>query len=355
MKNGTVAAISALVGALALSAAAHAAYDPVGSGTTKLVLDRSFVAFLKRDGIRLSAKAGARGKGSSFALPVTNGNLDATLGQGEIDNEGTLVFQSQRKKVPLRNLVLRTKHTPLIAKVGGSQLKIATSGKISSQREGFGTYFQANQLKLTAKVITRLNKKLRPKAPFTQTQLLGALKSQVEPRLTTILAQGRATLVLDPAFVTKMDEHFVSINPIFPAEHQGSTFSLPIVGGGSLAPDGTEGELRTGGEMEFLQLGAGQVFWHEQWLDMAARSDSAEVDVEPAPAFPGKLGRIGVLQAAPFATSADPGRRTISASGVQLALTAQSAHAFDEAFAEGKEDFKAGEVAGTLSFSAQGQ
>jgi len=340
---------------LAFVSTAHATYDPVGSGQTKLTLDKGFSSFLKKNGITITAKAGAKRKGASFTLSVTNGNLDTTIGKGEIDQEGTLLFQSARKKVPLRNLVVRTKSTPLIAKVGGSQLKIATSHKTSSRREGFGTFFQAKALKLTAKVATRLNKKLRPRTPFAQGQLLGSLITKAQPRLTTILPQGKATFVLDPAFVTKMDKHFVSINPIFPAEHVGSTFSLPIIGGGSLAPNGSEGELRTGGEMEFLQLGAGQVFWREQWLGMAERLDTAEVDVEPTPAFPGKLGRLGVLEATLFQLSSNPAQRTISASGIQLTLTAQSAQTFDEAFAEGKEDFKAGELAGTLSFTAQGQ
>jgi hypothetical protein len=342
---------------LALTSAtpAHATYDPVGSGTTKLTLDRGFVSFLKKDKIKLLPAAGASKKGSSFVLPVMGGNLDTTIGKGEIDQGGTLVFQGARKKVPWKKIVLRTKSTPLIAKVGGSQLKIATSRKLSSAREGFGTSFSAKQLKLTAKVATRLNKKLRPKIPFFQGQLLGTVSAKVQPRLTTILAQGKATLAFDEAFVTKMDKHFVSINPIFPAEHQKSIFSLPIIGGGSLAPDGSEGELRTGGEIEFLQLGAGQVFWREQWLEMAERLDGAEVDVEPTPAFPGKLGRLGVLRAAPFGVASNPSLRTISASNVQLTLTAQTAQTFNEAFAEGKEDFKAGEVAGALSFTAQGQ
>jgi hypothetical protein len=346
-------AISTLL--LAAVSPANATYDPLGSGTTKLTLDRSFSSFLKRNGITLAAKAGAKRRGSSFVLPVVNGNLDPTIGKGEIDNEGSIVFQGQRKKVPLRDLVVRTKSTPLIAKVGGSQLKIASSRKLSSRRSGFGTAFSARQLRLTAKVATRLNKKLRPKAQFAEGQLLGTLSSNAQPRLTTILAQGRATLVFDPAFVTKMDKHFVSINPIFPAEHVGSTFTLPILGGGALAPNGSEGELRTGGEIEFLQLGAGQVFWHEQWLEVAEGLDTAEADVEPTPAFPGKLGRIGVLGAAPFQLSADPARRTISGSGIQLSLTAQSAQTFNEAFAEGKADFAAGEPVGTLGFTAQGQ
>jgi len=354
MKKTSATSLVALA-LLCFTTSAYATYDPVGSGQTKLTIDRGFSSSLKKNGITLSAKAGAKRRGASFVLPVVNGNLDTTIGKGEIDTEGTLLFQNQRKKVPLRNLVVRTKSTPLVAKVGGSQLKVASSRKTSSKRSGFGTSFSAKQLKLTAKVATRLNKKLRPKVPFAEGQILGTLSSNAQPRLTTILPQNKATLVLDPAFVTKMDKHFVSINPIFPAEHQGSTFSLPIIGGGSLAPNGSEGELRTGGEMEFLQLGAGQVFWREQWLEIAERLDTAEVDVEPIPAFPGKLGRIGVLDATPFSLLADPAQRTISASGVQLTLAAQSAQTFNEAFAEGKEDFKAGETVGALSFVAQGQ
>lgn len=351
----TIAASLVTLTLLALASTAHAVYDPVGSGTTRLTLDRGFVSFLKKDEIKLLPAAGAVKRGPSFLLPVVEGNLDTTIGKGEIDQGGTLVFQGARKKVPLKKIVIRTKPTPLIAKVGGSQLKVATSRKLSSKREGFGTGFSARQLKLTSKVATRLNKKLRPRIPFQEGQLLGTVSAKAQPRLTTILPQGKATLVFDAAFVTKMDKHFVSINPIFPAEHQKAVFSLPIVGGGALAPDGSEGELRTGGEIEFLQLGAGQVFWHEQWLEIAEGVDGAEVDVEPTPAFPGKLGRLGVLQAAPFQVSSNPSLRTISASNVQLALTAQTAQTFNEAFAEGKEDFKAGEVAGVLSFTAQGQ
>lgn len=70
---------------LALSPTAHATYDPVGSGTTRLTLDRGFISFLKKDGIKLLPAAGATKKGSSFLLPVIEGNLDTTIGKGEID------------------------------------------------------------------------------------------------------------------------------------------------------------------------------------------------------------------------------------------------------------------------------
>jgi len=354
-RQATAATALTALALLAVAPAAQATYDPIGSGTTKLTLDKRFVTFLKKDGIALSATAGAKRKGSAFTLPVIEGNMDPTLGQGEIDQQGTLVFQSDRKKVPLRNLVLKTKHSPLIAKVGGGQLKVATSAKLSSKREGFGTAFSAKALKLTAKVATRLNKKLRPKVPFAQGQPLGTVSSKAQPRLVTILEQGRATLAFDSAFVAKLDGLFVSLNPIFPAEHVGSTFTFPIIPGGQLAPSGSEGTLRTGGSVELLQLGGGQVFWHELWLDLAAKADSAEVDVEPTPAFPGKLGRIGVFDLGATLVSSDPGTRTISVSGAPLALQTQTAKTLNEAFAPGKEPFRAGEAVGALSFSAQGQ
>jgi len=350
----TAIALTALA-LLAGAAAAQATYDPLGSGTTKLALDKRFVSFLKADGIEFTASAGAKRKGSSITLPVSAGNMDPTIGMGEIDLGGTIAFQGAKGRVPLRKVTVKTKQATLTAKVGGGQLKVATSSKRSSARKGFGTKYTAKALKLTAKVATRLNKKLRPKLPFAAGQAIGTLVSNAQPQLVTVLDRGRATLVLDSAFAAKMDSLFVSINPIFPAEHQGSTFTFPIAVGGSLAPDGSRGTLRTGGSVEFLQLGAGQVFWQELWLDLAARSDTAEVDVEPTPAFPGKLGRIGVLDLGAAAVSSDPKARTISVSAAPLTLQASAAANFNQAFAPGKEPFKAGEAVGALSFSAQGQ
>ena len=346
--------LTALLISLAIAPQAKATYDPVGSGQTKLTIDKGFSSFLKRNGITLTASAGAKRKGSSVTLPVPSGNLDPTLGMGEIDNEGTIAFQGAKGKVPLRKITVKTKNSTLIAKVGGGQLKVATSAKRSSARSGFGTKYTAKALKLTAKAATRLNKKLRPKAPFAQGQVIGSLATDAQPKLITILPQNKASIALDPAFASKMDGLFVSINPIFPAEHPGA-FTFPVIGGGQIAPNGSEGTLRTGGQIEFLQLAAGQVFWNELWLDLASRSDSAEVDIEPIPAFPGKLGRVGVLDLGQASVSSDPKARTISVSNAPLTLTADSAKHFNEAFAEGKAAFSAGEAFGVLSFVAQAQ
>jgi hypothetical protein len=348
----TIAGLLALA-LLAIPARAQATYDPIGFGKAQILLDGGFVSFLAKDGIKLSAKGGARRHGRNLALQVGGGNLDPTIGMGEIEAEGTLTFSGKRGAVPLRALRARTKHDTLIAKVGGSQLKIATSAIRDTKRSGFGTAYSAKALKLTAKVATRLNKKLRPKAPFYGGQLLGSLSANTQPELASVLPEGRASISLDPAFTAKMDSLFVSINPIFPAEHPGP-FTFPIAVGGSIAPDGLEGTLRTAGSFEFLQLGAGQVFQNELWLDLGIRSDTAEVDVEPIPAFPGKLGRVGAYDLGAAEISSDPKARTISVSG-PLTLTGSTAQSFNEAFAGGNATFSAGELLGALSFSAVAQ
>jgi hypothetical protein len=355
MRRGAIAIACLALGLLACPSA-QAAYDPLAGGTAKLSLDPSLAAFLKADGIKLSAKAGAKRKGGAYLLPVSGGNLDPTLGKGEIDTAGTLIFASAKRSVPLRDIRIQTKAAPLLAKVGGSQLKAAQGARLSFERVGFDSELGATHLRLTAKLITRLNKKLRPKLPFKAGQLLGAILSTAKPRLVTIEDRGKATLAFDPAFTAKLDQRFVSLNPVFPAEHVGSTFSLPIALRGSLSPQGAEGALRTAGAIEMLQLGGGQLFWQEQWLDLGARSDSAEADLEPTPSFPGKLGRVGILNLSGGAFSADPKARTLSLGGAQLTLSPEGAAELNQAFGQGEAPpFGAGEAAGTLSFAAQGQ
>ncbi|HVY77562.1 MAG TPA: hypothetical protein VG898_03550, partial [Solirubrobacterales bacterium] len=298
---------------------------------------------------------GAKRRGPTYTLPVAGGQIDPTEGKGEAKAQGMLFFTAKSKSVPLRDLKVKATRQPLIAKVGGSQLKLATSKQTSSRRAGFGTKLTSTKLKLTQKLITRLNKKLRPKLPFKPNQPLGTLTANAQPALVTITEEGSATLDLDPAFLQKLDQHFVSLNPIAPAQRFGAQASFPLAPGGAISPDGSKGTLRTAGALEFLQLGAGQVFWSELWLDLGANSDTAEVDVEPTPAFPGKVGRVGVLDYVPTGVSADPKARRISAAG-SLSLSAQAAATFNEAFAQGQGAvFAAGEAVGTLGFGAVGE
>jgi hypothetical protein len=358
MRRTLALAATTLFASLATGPAVQADYDPLGSGTTKLSFDKGFLSFHRQHGVTLAAKAPAKLKAGTLALPIAGGEMDPTIGKGTIDQSGVLLFKKGKQSLPLKRLTVKTKRTPLQAKVGGSQLKIAQGAKVSAKRAGFGTSFTATGLELTAKVATRLNKKLHLGKAFEEGQPIGKLKSNAQPETVTILAKNRATLVPDPGFVSKLDNLFVSLNPISPAElSPGPVFSFPIALGGELAPSASLGTLRTGGSIEFLQQGAGQIFQHEFWLDLGTSSASAEVEIQPTPTYPGKLGRIGVLAIGMAAgqVSSNPKARTISVGGAPLTLGAQTAATFDEVFAEKKGVFKAGDPFGAFSFTAQGQ
>jgi hypothetical protein len=334
----------------------QAAYDPIGGGATKLAFQKGFLSLMRKEGIKLSATAPAKLKGATLILPVTGGKEDPTTGKGEVEHEGTLVFAKANRKLPLRDIELKAKKTPLFAKVGGSQLKVASTRRLSAAREGFGQGFKAQGLTLTQKVATRLNKKLRTGKLFGEGMALGSLKSRITAQRVAILPQGQATITPDPAFLAKLKALFVSLNPISPAElSPGPVLHFPIALGGQIAPDASEGTLRLGGAIELLQLGAGQVFHKEYWLDLGAKAASGEVDVEPTPSFPGKLGRIGVFDIGAGSVSSDPKSRAISVSGAPLTLQAQTAQTFNEAFAGGKPTFSAGEAFGVVGFGAVGQ
>lgn len=116
----TKATIVALLLALCLAGQAQAKNDPLGSGKTKLTLDKSFTSYLAKNDLKLAAKLGAKRQGKTISLPIMGGTMDLPAGKGEIDQEGTIVFEGAKGKVPFRDIAVKTKKTPLIAKVGGA-------------------------------------------------------------------------------------------------------------------------------------------------------------------------------------------------------------------------------------------
>jgi hypothetical protein len=346
------AAVASALLILLLAPAEGRAADPVGGGSAQLQLDKRFRAFLMGNRIQLLPSGGATQHLGVMRFSVVGGELDPGSGKGELDLEGSMVFRDARKRVAVRKITIKTGAAPFVAKVGGSQLKVATARTFDSRR-GFGTKLVANRLRLTSKVATRLNKKLRPPVPFAAGQPIGDLISVSQPLVTAIVPARRVEVVLDGAFLAKLGQQFVSVNPIFPAEHDEADFTLPIIDRSTLAPDLSGGTLRSGGELEFLELGRGQVFWHELWFDFASKVVLAEADVEPSPPYAGKLGQVQVLDLDGGASATAPTARTIGLSGAILTLPSATAATFNQAFAQGTEVFQAGERVATLSFTAQ--
>jgi hypothetical protein len=316
---------------------------------------------LKQNGVKLSAVAPAKLRAGAVSFPVSGGKFDPTAAKGTLEHEGALVFKAGGRSIPLKALQLKTtqKHSPLSAKVGGSQLKLATAKSLAVSREGFGDKIKVAKLALSGKLATRLAKKLGLRGVFKEGQPLGQALSKAQPETISVLGRGRAELALDPGIVAKLGSLFVAVNPIFPAEHVGPLFTLQIFGG-TIAPDASIGTLETQGAMEFLQLGGGQVFWAENWLDLAAKTAAPEVNVQPSPPFAGKAGRIPVadLSLTGATVSPDPQARAVAVSGAVLTMQAQTAATFNEVFAkpQGKSGvFVAGEPLGSVAFTAQGQ
>jgi hypothetical protein len=286
---------AAALAALVLSAPfALADYDPLGSGTTKLTLDKGFLTLMRKSGVKLKAVAPAKLKGGVVSFPVSGGKFDPVAARGFVEHAGALVFAAAGRNVPIRAPQLKTtsRHSPFTAKVGGSQLKLATAKSLSVTRLGFADKVRVSSLALSAKLATRLGKKLGLRDVFKAGLPLGKSATQADPLTISLLGKNRVSLTLDPGFQAKLNSLFVAVNPIFPAEHPGP-FTLPIFGG-TIAPDAGQGRVETQGSLEFIQLGGGQIFWAEGALDLTGASFTPELNLLPSPPPGGKLGAQGV-------------------------------------------------------------
>jgi hypothetical protein len=343
-------------GMLGLSApgGAVAAYNPVGSGSTKLVLAKPFAKLLAKNGVRIMVKEGAAKRGGAIVLPATGGKVDPGLGAGTVDNAGTVIFVHGRLRLPLRDVSFKAKRAPLYAKVGGSQLKLATASGLDDRRTGFGTTFTASGLRSTSKFVSRLAKKLRLRGVFRAGQMIGSVESVAQPSTLRLREKGRVQLAIDPAFKQKLDNLFVSVNPIAPAElAPGPVLSFPIGLESTLSPDASSGTLKLGGSAELLQLGSAQIFWREFWLQPEAGALLAESEVLPAPPHPGKQPQAPLLQlGSGGSVVSNPADRTIELSGQGVTLPAATAASLNDAFAGGSDVFVAGETVGIVSYRA---
>jgi hypothetical protein len=357
LRAATLAAALATTMLLVFAGTASAAYDPVGSGSTMLKLDAKLAKLMKRSGVRLTGLKPGKVKGTSVQIPLEGGKLDPTTAEGTLDHEGGFAFVAGHRKVIVKSLILKTtqRHSPLSAKVGGGQIKLATvAAKPVFTRSGFTSTIEVKKLKMSSRLASRLNKKLKLRNVFKTGQVIGSTKTTELPLETAVLASGSFKLDMNPAIVESLNKLSVPINPVFPAEHSGSGFAMPIVGG-TVGPEAATGEVRGGGSLELLQIGGGQLVWHEPWVNLAADTISVEDEFGPAPPHPGKEGRVALFGLSGGQRSVDAANRAVTLSGATVTLQAAAAKEMNEAFAKGAEQFKAGEALGTLSFTATGQ
>jgi hypothetical protein len=345
---------------LSVPPAAEATYDPLGSGVTVLKLDMGFHALLRENGVEVSTREGAGFKGGALRFPVTGGKFDPTNKSGTVEHGGTVLFERDGRALSLKKVQLKTTRpsSPIVAKLGGGQLKLGPAARLVVAHPGFVDEVTVSKLRLSSKFATRLSKRLRLRGAFKQGMLIGTAVTRANPATVAVLGVNRAQFDFDSEMAAKLDELHVAVNPIFPAERPGA-FTLPIFGG-KLAVDFSTGFLQLQGALELLQLGGGQVFWSEPVLDLDGKALSPEVEVKPSPPYVGKAGQLAVasLDLGAGTTAANPRARTLTVTGAALTLPDSTAALFNEVFAkpQGKEGvFAAGETLGRISFVAEAQ
>jgi hypothetical protein len=351
-------ALAPLVVALSLLIAAQSAsarYDPIGGGSTRLIFARPFLALLKANGVKLKATGGATFKAGVATFPATGGKLEPVAVVGTVEHEGALVFKVGGHSLPLKSLTLKTTqaHSPLTAKFGGGQLKIAEGAKLTSSRAGFGVSAKVARIRLSTKVAERLDKKLGLRGVFKEGQLLGSSTTDAQPETVTIKEGGRAELTLAPEFAARLSSLFVAVNPVFPAEHLAAPFTLRVTGG-QIAPDASSGTLETAGSLELIQQDGGQAFFRELSPELGLATTRSEYQFIPSPTAPGPTVTGPLLGLGAGTVVSEPTVRTIALTDATLPLSAATAQALNETFAkpQGKvEVFVAGETLGSLSFS----
>lgn len=355
-----LAGLGALLVLAAAAPTAGATYDPLGSGVTVLKLDKGFRALLREHGVEVSGREGVVFKGGALRFPVSGGKFDPAAKKGTVESGGAAIFERAGHSLSLKKLQVKTTRpsSPIVAKLGGGQLKLGRAGRLVVGRRGFTDEVSVSRLRLSSKFATRLSKRLRLRGVFTEGMTMGSAVTRANPSTVAVLGKDRAEFEFDPGMAAKLNELHVAVNPIFPAEHPG-VFTLPIFGG-KLAPDLSSGYLQLQGAMELLQLGGGQLFWANPVLDLDGKAFSPEVEVKPSPPYVGKAGQLPVatLDLGAGTTAADAAARTLTVTGATLTMPAATAALFDELFAkpQGKENvFATGEPLGRISFVATAQ
>ncbi len=374
-----VALVAMLVG-LVWAPGALAASDPIASGTTSLTLNKGLVKKLKKNGVKVLKVSPATLKGRTATLPVTGGSLDPTSGAGAVNHNGGIKFKRGKRSVALRNLVVDTTTSSLTGKVGKTTIKIASVSGVSLTRNGFGANVTISKLKLTGKAAKQLNNKLAPpkkdtkaaKKPFKGGRVLGGVASSTQPSTVTVLPQGEATLTADATpgqafgkFIAKgvAPSGFTGIAP---ATHPFLTVFVFPIGGGSIAPDGSSGTVNTAGGVQIRKedppLNPTMQLTNIS-VDLSAKTALTELNILPAPPFPGNVGRASIadIDMSGATITADPATRTIAVSGAVAKLQAVSAATLNDVFNQPPPppppatDFVPGDSLGTFSFTVQTQ
>lgn len=339
--------------ALALAPAGFAAGDPVKSGTLHLKLSGAFKKQLKRNDVRLSDKA--------FSLK--GGSINPITGAGEVTLKGRLRFKHGRKKAVYKKLTATLDGKGLLKGTGlrrnGSLNRNPTKlfrlrgGSVT--RNGFGAKISSVKVKFLQGAARKINRRLD--LDSLRRARAGSLSISEQPQ-TVEVTGGSVRLIPNPdisagsgTIASKFIDHCINglngataISPAIKNPPAGApSFDYPVTGG-TLSPQGTDGEVQLTGGLQLANTtslgGCGSAPARNiQQTDFAYnlldKYISAHVVVNGPPAPLGGDQGVGIgsnLDTGNVTVSADPDQQTVTINGVVVRINGGSALFLNQTF-----------------------
>jgi hypothetical protein len=372
-----ILATLALLATLAVAAPAHAAGDPVASGSFELKLAGSLRKQLKQG--HASLRAGS--------LTIVQGTVDPVTGAGELTLGGKLRFARGHKKLSYGKLTatlgsggaLKSAGKPLFALSGGSL-----------QRNGFGADLGGVKLKLQRSAAGKIKRKLGLRS--LRAGSAGSLNVSEQPQ--TVQLSGGTAFVnpyasnVPGTVAAKLSAHCIDpVNGVTtraPATQPGgllTPYHFPI-SGGTISPSGDDGLIQQAGGLTIANFhpapGASgfpsgcktnaasppplaQLAEYDFAFDLLNKTVKSHVVITNHPTQPnGDQGTVvqANLDSSNLVVTVDPQAHTASATGAVIQINAGTALYLNQVFPQplanfdSSKEFAAGDLFATADVTA---
>ncbi len=332
----------ATAGALGLTAPAHAATVELGSGSTKLKLDRGTARALDALGVSVSPVSPARAAGGSIRFPISGGAINPATGAGVIEHSGALQLRAGTTRVRLVDPRIAVgKRARLSVRVGGKRLHafLLSLRHAKVTRRGLDTRISRVGVVLSAKGAAALNQAFGVHA-FARGLRIGTATVNAKPAQLAFRG-GSTALALDPGTAAALTSLGVTAAPAAPATARADGSLVFPITGGKVDIKTLAGAIRHSGGIT-LSKGSTQV-----------TVERFVIETAPSPKLTAAVGNaridLATLELSAAQTSVN-GRR-VRVSGVVAKLTQGAADALNQAFQTNA--FAAGLTIGTATVSGR--
>ena len=358
--------MTAALAALLLLAPGAFAVDRTASGRAQLRLGGELYKALKRNEVQVSRRKPSKLRGRQITFPIGAGEFGESGGEARVGLAGGIRFKAGQRRVVVDNLTLDTGRKLLAGRIGGRQLKIAAAKGVSDHPDGFGASFVVRQLRLTPTAAWLLNGKLGLEGVFRADQSLAGATGSAEATWIGV-GGGSIRLAANQTTFGKLASLGVAVTP-FEAATVLSTnppaFGFPLLPVGGAVPfDFSSGGMGSEAGLRLIQDGPQPqptMSLLGIWVNLEAKTLSAEVRVDPPPADGGFYGTtaIATLDTSAAVALKDSGARTSTLLNASATIDSFLAQKLNEAFAAPKGQgqlFHPGEPLGTVDLTVQAQ